>query len=721
MKRLAATVLAVILACGGIISGSFAEGEETYQYQVRQDGTAEIVSVGRELTEAVIPAELDGYRVTAIGENAFTGCRNLKTAVIPEGVTEIGAWAFTGCSELESVRLPGSLAEIGVNAFRYCKKLEGIIIPDGVKTVGAYSFSGCEKLKAASLPDSVETLGAGAFSNCLELRMVRLPSGLKEIGEYTFSNCMRLYEVNLPDTLTRIGYAAFQHCAMDSLVIPDSVESIEKYAFVQCLGLESVKLSAGLKEVADSAFYDCEHMDTVIIPEGITRIGPMAFWHCLNLCSAELPETLESIGEKAFLRTSLESVNIPDRLTEMDPTAWKETGSLSSFRVSDGNPAFSSADGVLFDKAGSALLCYPEGKAGEEYTIPDTVKTVGDRAFRDCTMLTSVVLPEGLETIGSEAFYGSGVETVELPDSVKELDGSGWGYMGMYELTGLRGLAGFRVSGSNPYFTAVDGVLYDKAMTTLIRYPEQNTETSFIIPDTVTAIGNDAFRNCINLESVVIPEGVTSVGARAFARCMRLVEADLPAAVRTIGESAFEATAVTSVVIPEGVTAVEDNTYAECLKLVSVTFPESLESIGKFAFRSCHISSATIPAGLKEISEDAFAGCSLIEEFRVAAGNPSYTAVDGALYDIGVKKLICYPGGTKAEDIIIPDGVEEIGRYAFYGGGLYKKPVTIPASVQKMSLERFPSNPTFRVIPGSTAQWYCDNQMLRYELVEPET
>ena len=721
MKRLAATVLAIILVCGGIISGSFAEGEETYQYQVKQDGTAEIVSASRELTEAMIPAEVDGYRVTAIGRDAFMGCRNLKTAVIPEGVTEIGAWAFTGCSELEIVQLLGSLAEIGVNAFRYCKKLEWLTIPDGVKTVGAYAFGGCVKLRTADLPESVETLGAGAFSNCLELMRVKLPSGLKEIDEYTFSNCMRLQTVNLPDTLTRIGYAAFQHCAIDSLVIPDSVESIGEFAFVQCLGLESVTLSAGLKEVADSAFYDCEHMETVIIPEGITRIGPMAFWHCLNLCSADLPETLESIGEKAFLRTSLESVNIPDRLTEMDPTAWKETGSLSSFRVSDGNPAFSSADGVLFDKAGSALLCYPEGKAGTEYIIPDTVKTVGDRAFSDCTMLTSVVLPEGLETIGSKAFYRSGVETVELPDSVKKLDGSSWGCTGSYEITGLRGLAGFRVSGSNPYFTVVDGILYDKAMTTLIRYPEQNTGTSFIIPDTVTAIGNDAFWNCGKLESVVIPEGVTSIGARAFAHCRRLAAVDLPAGVRTIGESAFEDSALTSVVIPEGVTAIEGNTYAECIRLTSVTFPESLESIGKFAFTVSHITSVSIPAGVKEISEDAFASCSWIEEFRVAAGNPSYTAVDGALYDIGVKKLISFPSSSKLEDIIIPDGVEEISRYAFSGAGLYNKHVTVPASVQKMTLERNQLNPTFRVIPGSAAQWYCDNQMLRYELVEPET
>ncbi len=719
MKRLAAMILAVMLACGGIITGSFAEEEKTYQYIVKQDGTAEIVSADRSLTEAMIPAELDGYRVTSVGEDAFKTCLNLKIAVIPEGVTEIGARAFAGCGELEEVLLPGTLAEIGANAFRYCKKMAWLTIPYGVKTVGAYAFGGCEKLSIVDLPESMETLGAGAFSNCRQLGQVKLPSGLKEIDGYTFFNCLKLSNVNLPDTLTRIGYAAFNHCAMASLVIPDSVESIEKYAFVQCMSLESVTLSAGLKEVADSAFYDCEHMQVVTIPEGITRIGPMAFRNCLNLCSADLPGTLESIGEKAFMRTSLESVNIPDRLTEMDPAAWKETRSLSSFRVSDGNPAFSSVDGVLFDKAGTTLLCYPEGKTETEYIIPDTVKTVGDRAFRNCGKLTSIVLPEGLETIGSEAFYGTTVGIVDLPDSVKELDGSTWGCIDVYPDTGVPTLAGFRVSDSNPSFTAVDGILYDKAMTTLIRYPEQKTDPSFVIPDTVTAIGNDAFRNCRMLESVVIPEGVTSIGAKAFAQCRRLAAADLPASVRTIGECAFEDSALVSVVIPEGVTAIKDNTYGLCRKLVSVTFPESLETIGKAAFMGSHITSVSIPASLTEIAGDAFSGNFGMEEFRVAAGNPAYMAADGVLFDIGMKKLIFYPGGREEKEYTIPDGVEEIGRYAF--SYVYGISVTVPASVEKMDLERNPLYPTFRVIPGSSAQWYCENQMLRYELIEPET
>ncbi len=110
MKRLAATVLAVILACGGIISGSFAEGEETYQYQVRQDGTAEIVSAGRELTEAVIPAELDGYRVTAIGRNAFSGAGLYnKHVTVPASVQKMSLERFPMNPTFRVI--PGSTAQ----------------------------------------------------------------------------------------------------------------------------------------------------------------------------------------------------------------------------------------------------------------------------------------------------------------------------------------------------------------------------------------------------------------------------------------------------------------------------------------------------------------------------------------------------------------------------------------------------------------------------------
>ncbi|KAB2653079.1 MAG: leucine-rich repeat domain-containing protein, partial [Verrucomicrobia bacterium] len=191
----------------------------------------------------------------------------------------------------------------------------------------------------------------------------------------------------------------------------------------------------------------------------VTSIGDSAFAYCSGLTSMTLPNSVTSIGQKAFAECSgLTSVNIPNNVTSIGDYAFWHCTRLTRFSVDIANTTFSSNDGVLFNKAQTSLLSFPNGKA-RGYTIPNSVTSIGSWAFANCNGLTSVTLPNSVTSIGSWAFANcTGLTSVTLPDSVTSI--GSWAFA---NCTGL---------------------------------------TSMTIPDSVTSIGDYAFYNCTGLTSV---------------------------------------------------------------------------------------------------------------------------------------------------------------------------------------------------------------------------
>ncbi|MGI5925017.1 MAG: leucine-rich repeat protein, partial [Lentisphaeria bacterium] len=463
-----------------------------------------------------------------------------------------------------AITIPSSLngrtvTRIGDDAFRNRTDISSVDIPDSVTSIGNYAFNGCRNLASVNIPDSVTSIGGMAFQYCSSLTDVDLPDGLSSIGNQAFFGCTGLSSVDIPDSVTSIGNSAFYGCT----------------------GLTNVRFGTGLDSIGNSAFRDCSSLASVDIPDNVTSIGNQVFYGCSSLDSVEIGSGVTSIGNQAFYDCS----------------------SLSSFTVAEDNTAYSSRDGVLFDKNKATLLQCPAKKSGE-YSIPNSVTSVVDYAFKGCTDLSSVNIPNSVTSLGNSAFLGcSGLASVMI--------GAGLTSIGDNAFDGCSGLTGITVADDNPSYSSWDGVLFDKNQTTLLLFPAGKSG-EYSIPDDVTSIGKRAFYGCAGLSRVNIPNSVTSIGNQAFLDCSGLGSVVIPASVTDIGHGTFEGcTSLSSVDLPDTLTEIGYRVFAGCSGLAGVDLPDALTKIGREAFQGCTgLTSVVIPANVTSIWLFAFDGCS---------------------------------------------------------------------------------------------------------------
>ena len=303
------------------------------------------------LTSITIPDS-----VTSIGEYAFQYCGSLTSITIPDSVTDIGASAFSNCTSLTSITIPDSVTSIGDNVFSYCKSLTSITIPDSVTSIGNSAFSSCSSLASVTIPDSVTSIGSSAFAACIKLTSITIPNGVTQIGNQTFDNCQSLTSVTIPDGVTRIWDCAFRSCkSLTSVTIPDSVERIDLWAFRYC-----------------------ESLTSIIIPDSVTYIDEGAFQYCSGLTSATMGKGLIHIAYDAFYGCSkLESVTISDSKASFGLYALADSP-VKRLIIADG------AKNVTFK------MIEAFGKA-KEVIIPNSVSTISNSAFSNCSRLTEVI------------------------------------------------------------------------------------------------------------------------------------------------------------------------------------------------------------------------------------------------------------------------------------------------------------------------------------------
>ena len=305
-----------------------------FSYSIQKDDTICIDQYIGSDTYVVVPAEIGGRKVSAIGAEAFRSCEDVTHIAIPDTITSIGKYAFKDCSLLTSITIPERVTTIANSAFSGCDSLNNITIPDNVISIDDFAFYECDNLTNIIIPDSVTTIGRSAFSCCYNLTSIIIPNGTTRIGSSAFWGCTNLTSITLPDSVTHIGDRAFSGCE----------------------NLISITLPKGVTYIDENTFYECSSLTSITIPDSITSIGRNAFTYCTSLSSVTLPDSLTSIEASAFTScTSLPSITIPDSVTFI------------------GDGAFSDCDGL------------------RSIIIPDSVTTLGIDIFIACDNITLVV------------------------------------------------------------------------------------------------------------------------------------------------------------------------------------------------------------------------------------------------------------------------------------------------------------------------------------------
>lgn len=295
--------------CPALVSMTVAGENKTYDS--RQGCNAIIETATGKLFAGCMNTTIPAT-VTAIGQNAFSGCFMLTSITIPKSVTTIGDFAFMGCSSLASINIPNSVTSIGYAAFNGCSALTSLDIPNSVTSLGPSTFGGCVSLTRINLPKSVTVIGDHEFYNCISLASVGLPRTVTTIGNAAFSGCISLTSINLPASLKSIGTAAFRGCsALESVAIPGSVNRIGLAAWCGCQALSSITVASG-NPVYDSRQSCNAIIETAsgtlvagckktVIPASVSEIGYSAFDGCTELTAITIPASITRISKKAFL------------------------------------------------------------------------------------------------------------------------------------------------------------------------------------------------------------------------------------------------------------------------------------------------------------------------------------------------------------------------------------------------------------------------------------
>ena len=428
-----------------------------------------------------IPATITGLPVTAIGPSAFYGDGGIANVVIPDSVRLIDTTAFAYCGQLQTMTLGSGLTNLGYHWVASSSRLRSISV--------------------AGANPALESSGGVLFDKGQQTLILCPP---QQGGDYA-----------VPSTIKRIGPGAFDHAAITGVSLPASVTDVETGAFYACTALRSVTLNEGLQRIANLGFYGCTALTRIAIPDSVTNIYG-AFDSCAGLTNAILGTNLVEIGGAFRLCERLQSITVPEKVTDLGDSTFGGCKQLSQVVLPLGLARIGSG---TFSQCAMTNLALPNGlRTIERYafefctrleisTVPSTVTNIGQFAFRECYSIGHLEVPDSVLRLGESVFnhcinltsvaIGKGLNTIDLTP----FDACG-------------SLTDISVDPQNANFSSLDGVLFDKNKTQLVCFPCGRTE-AYRVPTGVRDIAYWAFAGC-KLDSVTLPDTVTNICTGAF-------------------------------------------------------------------------------------------------------------------------------------------------------------------------------------------------------------
>lgn len=625
MKKIIALIMAVVIltvmcSCGG---GNPAQTTDTTTTETTSPVDKNIKIEGGELKACIGQADENGVytvpsNISIIGEMCFGGDTTLKKIIIPASVEMIGSAAFTGCTSLEEV-----------------------IIEDGVKTLGSHAFWGCTSLESIELPESITVVPA-----------------------YAFAYCTSLERITLGDKVTGIGHDAFTYCsALEEIIAPSAIENIGGMAFLNCSSLTNVDFSKAdrLDSIGLGTFGNCISLRKVVLPESLTTVGQEVFYGCTALVDISIGGKLSSVGPNAFNYTPWYRENTEDYLIVGDGVLIKCNVIPKYIDLSGKGIKVIGGAAFFNDKAANgtadSLYGYKYADQLTSIVIPEGVTTIQTAAFYYCYALENIKLPSTLEviessafetyianggigatakidltpctkltTIGASAFNGcGGTDEIFIPDTVE--------YVGSDAFANTKAYSDFYdalVESEKSAYKVVDGVLLWSYI--------PNGETTIEVPDGVRMIAGGACKGWDNAVVATSPNGLRPEWLTKYNITNVVTEIIIPEGVKVIGDNAFVNTKlVTEINIPSSVESIRDGAFNMSAGLTKITLPEGLISIGSSAFNACYaLGSIELPSTIQYIGAGAFASCSSLKVLVVPKGT---SLVDSEIFDSGCTAL----------------------------------------------------------------------------------
>ena len=598
----------------------------------------------------------------------IAGCKN---TVIPSSVTSIGRYAFYGCTGLTSIEIPSSVTAIKYAAFSQCTGLTSVEIPQSITSIQFYAFEDCTGLESITvLATTPPTVGNYAFKNVPTDIPVYVPCSSRDAyiaaeGWNEFTNiggdcyiefedqlvkeiCVANWDTNDDDELSYAEAAAVvglnskfeandQITSFDELQYFTGLTDIGAAEFINCTSLTSIILPPNITMITEYAFSGCS-FTSITLPENLTYIDEGAFQGCTSLTSITFPEGLIKICCYAFDGTGLESISIPASVTEIELEAFF-CSNLESIEVHPDNTIYTSNNGcnVIVEKATNKLIVgcansdiYEGVQQIERYafynvtgtlTLPSTLQGIGAWAFYDCTNLASIrVNATTPPTLDTDAFKNvDKTIPVYVPCSCLAAYQSADGWNAFTNITEecyivfedqlVKNIcvANWDTNGDEELSYAEAAAVSD--LGTVFRDEQHITSFDELQYFTgLTAIGDEAFYNCVSLASITLPNTVTSIGNEAFWSCYSLTFIEIPSSVTSIGEIVFQGcNNLNTVTIGSSVNSIGNWVFADCTGLESITvLATTPPAVGDYAFTNVptHIP-VYVPCGSREAYQSA--------------------------------------------------------------------------------------------------------------------
>ena len=609
------------------------------------------------LTAVVFP---EGLQI--IGSEVFRECPLLETLTFPSTLGYIGDNAFYACPKLTNIDLSKTaVGTIASSAFGSCTGLKNLVLPESLTYIDDEAFNSCSALNDVTcMAITPPKLGIDVFDGTPKDKLT-VPYATSTLykGQPEWKDFSDMKEEPLPSPvlIDGINYALKDDWgSRTATVLPLSegkyTGEITIPTSVKYNGVDFTVTSIG-----ENAFLECDGVTAVTLPDGLEAINEEAFSGC-KLTSIILPDGLLGIGYKAFFYSGLTSVNIPASVTSLHSTAFLSCFNLTAINVDPANATYASDDGVLFSKDMKTLRAYPAGNERTEYTMPSSVTDLEERVFMYAGYLERVTLSPLLTSIPAYAFAGSWLEVINLPASVTNVGESAF--------EGCTNVNRIICEGATPpgldvdvfylidkdkvpvfvpeanvtdYNTAanwsefanfygtplaqkqVDGVWYEfdlyYAEATVVANPDGVTKYTgeITIPETaeswgvdfaVTTIGESAFDDCWDLESVSLPSSLTTIETAAITTT-RLSSITIPASVTTIASQSLDGIYITSIEVEEA--------NANYASVAGVLFNKAKTKLIQYPL--AREGKYEIPTGVTHIVEDALNGCVKLEQLYI--------------------------------------------------------------------------------------------------------